>query len=87
MKGDNAMPKQVICYHHNTIKNKANEILNLKRRDYAEIDSLLADVQALAKDILKSTNLAFADGKNMENRLKLYKKAIEGLGFERKKSN
>ena len=81
------MLKQVICYHHNTIKNKANEILNLKRRDYSEIDSLLKDVQAIAKDILESTNLAFADGKSMENRLKGYKQAIEGLGFERKKAN
>jgi len=44
------MLKQVICYHHNTIKNKVTEI-----------DSLLKDVQAIAKDILESTNFAFAD--------------------------
>ena len=81
------MSKLVICYHHSQIIAKASEILGIERRDYTNIESLLADVKSLASDIYVSSNLALADGRNMENRLKAYKKAIEGLGFERRKVN
>jgi len=81
------MPKAVICYHHSQIIAKVTEILSIERRDYTSIESLLEDVKSLATDIYRSSNLALADGRSMENRLKAYKKAIEGLGFERKKVN
>jgi hypothetical protein len=76
-----------ICHHHNEITQKTYELLKLERRNYTNIDALLSDTQKIAKDILESADKAKWAGISMENRLKLYKKAIEGLGFERKKVN
>ncbi|HEY8911301.1 MAG TPA: hypothetical protein VIM51_13640 [Desulfosporosinus sp.] len=81
------MPKLVICHHHNQIKTKATELLKIERWDYSNIESLLADVRSIASDIYEASILAFSAGRSMENRLKVYKKAIEGLGFERRRFN
>jgi|GEM_PF-2318044 len=73
-----------ICTYHQYIEDKALEILKIKNNSYDEIEDLLYEVQDIADDIRDVVLLALKEGQNMENRLKEYRDAIEGLGFMRK---
>ena len=74
-----------ICNYHHYIKERANDILKIKDRTYDKVEDLLWEVQNIADDIYNSVNMALEAGQSMENRLKEYRDAIEGLGFRRDK--
>ena len=70
-----------ICTYHQYIENRALEIMKIKNNSYDEIEDLLYEVQDIADDIYDVVLVALEAGQRMENRLKEYREAIEGLGF------
>lgn len=78
--------KHNICDYHSKIKDLAWKIEKIRERDYDEVKDLLDEVQSIASDIYTFADKALDAGQSMENRMKEYKEAIEGLGFIRNKS-
>jgi len=74
-----------ICNYHHYIKELANNILKIKDNAYDKVEDLLWEVQNTANDIYASASMALEAGVSMEERLKDYRNAIEGLGFIRNK--
>ena len=73
------MPKRnLICADHEVIVDSAEQIL-------AEISDKgnLNKIKKLTERIIKAGNAASSSGQAMENRLRLYKRSIEDLGFIR----
>lgn len=75
---------QIYNYHH-YIKEQANDIMKIKDKAYDKVEDLLWEVQNIADDIYASASMALEAGVRMEERLKDYRNAIEGLGFTREK--
>lgn len=74
-----------ICDKHDEIYDLAREIINLDHTQYSDIADYIYKVQNFADDILTFAKAAKDDGIKMENRMREYREAIEGLGFERKR--
>jgi hypothetical protein len=74
-----------ICDFHYTIGKKAQEILSIRDNEYEDIKDLLWKVQDLADDIYSAVQVVTDMGNSMEYRMREYRNAIEGLGFQRVK--
>jgi hypothetical protein len=89
------MIKENICSYHGDIILLAKKIKNINTISYTnqedplkaleDILILIHEIKQDASQIYELTKLAKKRGQRMEDRLRLYREAIEGLGFERKK--
>lgn len=74
---EDEMKEIPICWVHEYI---AETLKELKQQLYKPDDSYLRD---MFDDAIQAVAVAKKKGQHMEDRLKTYKTAIEGLGFER----
>jgi hypothetical protein len=74
-----------LCDYHSDIYKAASEILRIRDKDYEDINDLLSKVQDLADDIYCAVEVCTEMGNKMEDRMREYREAIEGLGFQRVK--
>lgn len=91
------MAKELICNIHDDIWRKADKAIKdvpryFSYRDLNEeelyemcenMESYIDDLKYALEDIMQLAEAAKDMGQSMENRLKEYRDAIEGLGFER----
>lgn len=91
------MDKELICNIHDDIWRKADKAIKdvpryFNYRDLNEeelyemcenMESYIDDLKYALEDIMQLAETAKDMGQSMENRLKEYRDAIEGLGFER----
>jgi hypothetical protein len=85
--------RQFICTYHDDIKILAQKIKKLTTREQTKFgktttydcgnDENIDEINKLAIQIIEIDKLAKVAGQHMENRMSLYRNAIEGLGFER----
>lgn len=94
---NNEKSKELICNIHDDIWKKANRVINNVPRFFpysnlnkeelydmcAEMESHIDDLRYALEDIMQLAKMAKDMGQSMEDRLKDYRDAIEGLGFER----
>lgn len=71
-----------IIQSHNSVDNEKQEWQ--KNFNEKEVLNSLKDIKNAVYKIKKSAQIALEQGQAMENRLKKYRDAIEGLGFTRK---
>ena len=76
--------KDSLCSSHDTIKYWANDIKKnlkkaIKNNDYSSIEENID----ILNDIIKESRVAKKKGTKLENRLILYRRSIEKLGFKR----
>ena len=79
--------KSTICYVHGRVQQKLGDIADLVEGPTYDIniEKLKKELEELVKDANELVEICLEKGTKMENRLKLYKNAIEELGFKRKK--
>lgn len=91
------MAKELICNIHDDIWRKADKAIkdvprffpysNMNEEELYEMcgnmESYIDDLKYALEDIMQLAKTAKDMGQSMENRLKEYRDAIEGLGFER----
>lgn len=77
------MNKKDICELHDKIMEIAASLAKTKPSEYDTPQDLWRWISSEIDDIYSLADDAKAAGQSMENRLKLYREAIEGLGFTR----
>ena len=77
--------KESICCHHNDIKMFATKIKKMDITKYPTPEDCIDLMRDYASEIIELSKKAKVAGCHMENRLQLYREAIENLGFVRKK--
>lgn len=80
-------PHKNICDFHAEIIDLATGMIKITWSSYSDMRSLEIDIMNFVDEIVKNAEWAMVAGQKMEDRLSLYRDAIESLGFERKKND
>lgn len=86
------MKNLTICDNLANIKDTYNRILKRTKHagrsdDVVELQDMISDIVSMTDDIVRDAEDMRDGAVKMEERLRQYKMAIEGLGFERVKKN
>jgi hypothetical protein len=79
------MSKRNICDMHKEIQKIIYQIYRIKPSDYENTDDLKDEIEWHIRSIESEVDEALEAGQSMEDRLLVYKVAIEDLGFKRVK--